>query len=97
MPPKENEIEQSELFALEEQVTDLKGALYDARRQLKSAICIPENATNGDVIEATGLFEVVRNLSNDMRVCVSANGLINLMFISFDREWWNAPYKRTEG
>lgn len=97
MPPKENEIEQSELFAMEEQVADLKNALYDARRQLKSAITITEGATNGDVIEATGLFDIIGNLSNDMFICVGSNGFTSRAFMSFSRAWWNAPYKRTEG
>lgn len=50
MPLKENGVELSELYALKKQVEDLKDALYDARKQLKNAIPIPEGVTNGDVI-----------------------------------------------
>jgi hypothetical protein len=98
MPPKENEIEQSELFALEEQVADLKNALYDARKQLKSAICIPENATNGDMIKAmfpkceqkehinnNGYFEMY--FDNDLK---------NADYMRVSKKWWNAPYKGGE-
>ena len=98
MPPKENEIEQSELFALEEQVADLKNALYDARKQLKSAICIPENATNGDMIKAmfpkceqkehinnNGYFEMY--FDNDLK---------NADYMRVSKKWWNAPYKEAE-
>jgi hypothetical protein len=98
MPPKENEIEQSELFALEEQVADLKNALYDARKQLKSAICIPENATNGDMIKTmfpkceqkehinnNGYFEMY--FDNDLK---------NADYMRVSKKWWNAPYKEAE-
>ena len=87
MPPKENEIEQSELFALEEQVADLKNALYDARKQLKSAICIPENATNGDMIKT--MFPTCRPIEGTL--------LIDTDIAVFEPDWWKAPYKRTEG
>lgn len=63
---------------------------------MPKVVVIPDNATNGDVIEATGLFEVVGNLSNDMLVCVSVKGLVSHTFISFSRAWWDAPYKGVE-
>lgn len=75
-------------------VEDCAKDIGDYDIAIHNAIIIPKDATNGDVIDATGLFEVVRNLSNDMRVCVSANGLIDLMFISFDRAWLNTPYRK---
>lgn len=98
MPPKENEIEQSELFALEEQVADLKNALYDARIQLKSAICIPENATNGDMIKALFPDVKVEGYNKDVHgnphlYCVDElDGVTH-----FTADWWDAPYKGTEG
>ena len=76
--------------------TDISMLCFDTLNVLENCIEIPNGATNGDVVLATGLFEIIGNLSNDMRVCVSANGLIDLMFISFDREWWNAPYRKAE-
>lgn len=62
-------------------------------------IAVPahEGMTNGDVIEATGLFDIIGNLSNDMFICVGCNGFTSHAFMSFSRAWWNAPYKRTEG
>ena len=64
---------------------------------MPKVIVISEGATNGDMIEATGLFEIIENLSNNMLVCVSVNGLASHTFISFSRVWWNAPYKGSEG
>lgn len=63
----------------------------------EDAIIIPRGATNGDVIEATGLFDIIGNLSNDMFICVGCNGFTSHAFMSFSRAWWNAPYKKTEG
>ena len=64
---------------------------------IHNAIIIPRDATNGDMIEATGLFEIAWNLSNDMRICASMNGLVSHGLISFSKAWWDAPYKRMEG
>ena len=101
MPPKENEIEQSELFALEEQVADLKNALYDARKQLKSAICIPENATNGDMIKTVfpgcedwkATIKPATGEAHDTHFVQLPN---NMTINKLDESWWNAPYKEAE-
>ena len=95
MPPKENEVELSELYALEEQVEDLKDALYDARKQLKNAIIIPRGATNGDMIKA---------MFPDMQIDNECNGILygyktndrEMPMLGMNLDWWNAPYKRGE-
>lgn len=104
MPPKENEVELSELYALEEQIEDLKDALYDARKQLKNAIIIPKGATNGDMIKA--IFdipdsEIDEGLSTtyiytSKRVLKGGSQDLLRKQITFSRDWWNAPYKEVE-
>ena len=102
MPPKENEVELSELYALEEQVEDLKDALYDARKQLKNAIIITKEATNGEVIKA--MFGITDNdideglsttyVYTKTRVLKGGSQDYLREQITFNRDWWNAPYKR---
>ena len=102
MPPKENEVELSELYALEEQVEDLKDALYDARKQLKNAIIIPKGATNGDMIKAMFNIpdsEIDEGLSTtylytNTRVLKGGSQDYLREQITFNRDWWNAPYKK---
>ena len=60
------------------------------RKAIKSGITIPDNATNGDVIET-----VFPN-------CVADNDFADTVITMIDgkqywrKEWWNAPYKREE-
>lgn len=96
MPPKENEVELSELIALEEQIEDLKDALYDARKLLKYAIPIPEGATNGDMIKAMFPnaqidYHEKSDLVDDY-VTVFIKGCDTCQDYSYG--WWNAPYKK---
>ena len=53
-----------------------------------SAIRIPENATNGDMIMA--MF--------DCMVLGVTKGKVYVehIYFPFDEEWWNAPYRGTE-
>lgn len=95
MPPKENEVELSELYALEEQVEDLKDALYDARKQLKNAIIILEGATNGEVIKA--MFpncEQKEHMNNGYFEMYFDNDLKNASYMRVSKDWWNTPYKK---
>lgn len=90
MPPKENEMELSELFALEEEIADLENALYDARKQLKNVISIPDNATNGDAIKT-----ILPNLEINPDPYIPSVDIYigGILMMRVDREWWNAPYK----
>lgn len=58
---------------------------------------IPDNATNGDVIKAmfpdTTIYEETRGygyMYSDVVRCAE-----NYM-LTYDKEWWNAPYKRSD-
>ncbi|MBP5597202.1 MAG: hypothetical protein J6Y02_17600 [Pseudobutyrivibrio sp.] len=62
------------------------------------AILIPEGATNGDVIKA--MFPKVTIIVNEN---LGEKGTVFVIFknhetvILFDLDWWNAPYKKSEG
>lgn len=94
MPPKENEVELSELIALEEQIEDLKDALYDARVLLKSAIPIPEGATNGDMIKAMFPNVEVDNAEVELGGKYITLWLNKNKWEDIDYDWWNEPYKK---
>lgn len=76
--------------------TDISMLCFDTLNILDNCIEIPNGATNGDVVLATGLFEIVGNLSNDMLVCVSSKGFVSNAFISFSKAWWDATYRKAE-
>ena len=61
------------------------------------AVPIPDNATNGDVIKAmfpdATIYEETRGygyMYSDVVRCAE-----NYM-LTYDKEWWNAPYKRSD-
>lgn len=91
MPPKENEVELSELIALEEQIEDLKDALYDAKVLLKSAIIIPKGATNGDMIMTMFPNAKIKK-QNEMMIVVDVED--NGLPYSFWKDWWDEPFKK---
>ena len=81
---KGNEI----IFILEEQIKDLKDSLYEARKLLKNAIPIPDNATNGDVIKAMFPTYDIEIEGNYVTCWID-----EYKWIGFNGDWWNAPYK----
>ena len=56
---------------------------------------IPENATNGDMIKAMALRDVIfdENFDDEYVVAIYEN---NKYRIPIPKNWWNAPYKRGE-
>jgi hypothetical protein len=81
------------VYTLEEYVEDLKTALCDARKQLKNAIPIPDNATNGDMIKTITGEDFSRGASiynHDLMICDGE------YYLAFNVDWWNAPYKKED-
>lgn len=61
-------------------------------RKVNRAILIPEGATNGDVIKA--MFPNLKVEDNGGSIYLHyPNG----GWIVIDKDWWNAPYKKSEG
>ena len=54
-----------------------------------NAIEIPKNATNGDVIEAMFSVETIDDFCHSFGVRLN-----NSNYIQFNKNWWNAPYRR---
>ena len=82
------------VYTLEEYVEDLKTALCDARKQLKNAIPISDNATNGEVIKAIFPNLMVEDNGSSIYLRYPDGG-----WIVYDRKWWNwwnAPYKKED-
>ena len=58
---------------------------------MSKMIEIPNNATNGDVIRT--LFPHIRWFVNEDNEVFTDHKTINQRFVSFNADWWNAPYK----
>lgn len=56
------------------------------------AIAIPDNATNGDMVLATGMFSVVKEMNDGIMVYVKPNEVFGQV-LEYEKDWWNAPYK----
>lgn len=59
-----------------------------------NAIEIPEGATNGEVIKAITGEDFSRGSSiynHDLMICEGE------YYLAFNVDWWNAPYKGSEG
>lgn len=80
------------VYTIEEQVKDLKDALYDARKQLKNSIPIPDNATNGEVIKAMFPYGTYGICTNSVHVYIPFGDKIQVL--SFDIDWWKAQYRK---
>ena len=61
---------------------------------LKSAIPIPKGATNGDMIKA--MFPNIRIENFGKALIIFGMASEGDMYVCFDLDWWNAPYKREE-
>ncbi len=70
--------------------TNISMMCADVLNVLKNCIEIPEGATNGDMIKA--MFpECCSNMGNlDNRIVVDFMGDLH----TFNKDWWNAPYKK---
>lgn len=59
---------------------------------IKHGVEIPDNATNGDVLKRLLYGKaIMTEFIHDVNISVNNN-----VIGQFDREWWNAPYKRGE-
>lgn len=64
-------------------------------REVVHRIEIPKNATNGDMIKA--MFpncEQKGNIHNRYFEMYFDNDLRNASYMTVNKEWWNAPYKK---
>lgn len=57
--------------------------------EAKTTIEIPNNATNGDMIEAMFSVETIDDFCHSFGVRLN-----NSNYIQFNKNWWNAPYKK---
>jgi len=73
-------------------VEDCVKEIGDYNIPIYNAIIIPNNATNGDVVKA--MFPVqCKNMGNENNgIVVDFYGDLH----TFDKDWWNAPYKKGE-
>lgn len=55
------------------------------------SIVAPDGATNGDMIKAMFSVETVDDFCRSFGVRLN-----NSNYIQFNKDWWNAPYKRGE-
>lgn len=87
----------------EEQKKELARTLHNlgiSNREMKiykdsdspTIIEIPDNATNGDIIKALFNYEIVDDFHYSYVIDIENNGY----YVQFDKEWWNAPYKKGE-
>ena len=64
-------------------------------RKVDRAILVPENATNGDMIKAmfpNAIIEI-----NELGSMVHVKYDNHTCWVNYELEWWNAPYKESEG
>lgn len=69
---------------------------FDTRKAIRNGIPIPDNATNGDVLQA--MFPYVKPyLDTDLGGCQ----IVRFDFYKayngsckFSKEWWNSPYQK---
>lgn len=59
------------------------------------AVIIPSNATNGDMVLATGMFSVVKELNDGIMVYVKPKGVFGQV-LEYNKDWWDAPFKESE-
>lgn len=88
--------ELNQIMELEEQIEDLKNALYEARETLKNTIIIPEGATNRDMIKAMFPTLEMKNECNGIFYMYDTEKDRGIPMIGVDYNWWNAPYKGVE-
>lgn len=65
---------------------------YITREELKRIVVLPDNATNGEVL--CMLFPNMHYTLSDISPRVVTTIGVGS---SFDKDWWNAPYKKNEG
>ena len=62
---------------------------------MKLIICIPDNATNGDVIKVMFGVDKVSEFMGYVRIMAKVGNWFNEGVVAeFDKEWWNAPYQK---
>ena len=99
--------EQVKLLKIQGDLCKLSGAfddgklLYDAANTIEqlaakvrkeNGFIFPDNATNGDVLKRLLYGKaIITEFIHDVNISVNNN-----VIGQFDREWWNAPYKRGE-
>ncbi len=57
---------------------------------------LPKDATNGDMVLATGMFSVVKKLNDGIMVYVKPKGVFGQV-LEYTKDWWDAPFKGSEG
>ncbi|MCR4999358.1 MAG: hypothetical protein K6A05_05895 [Lachnospiraceae bacterium] len=65
-------------------------------RPTADVIPIPKDATNGDMVLATGMFSVVKELNDGIMVYVKPKGVFGQV-LEYNKDWWDAPFKESEG
>ena len=61
---------------------------------MPNVVVIPDNATNGDMVKAITGEDFSRGASiynHDLMICEGE------YYLAFNIDWWNAPYKGSEG
>lgn len=76
--------------------TNISMLCFDALAVLNNCIEIPNNATNGDMVLATGMFKVVKELNDGIMVYVKPKGVFGQV-LEYTKDWWDAPFKGSEG
>ena len=62
-----------------------KHTLYDLAGAICNGVVLPDNATNGDVIKAMFPNELLTSITSTLWWGDN---------MSFNKNWWNAPYKK---
>ena len=85
--------EQKALYYIAENMKMQKSISMDGYKYFQKAIkllgLIPENATNGEVIEAMFPDCKLDNIGHDLYLKFKGN----LFSMAVEKEWWDAPYK----